>query len=114
MFTGAHLMVYSTDADADRAFTRDALKLSCVDAGGGWLIFALPPAELGFHPAAALVPGTEVYLMCDDVEATAASLRDSGVETSAIEDQGWGRVMHVAMPSGAQLGIYQPRHARPS
>jgi predicted enzyme related to lactoylglutathione lyase len=110
MLTGIHAMLYSTDADATRAFFRDVLGLESVDAGRGWLIFALPPAELGIHPAEG-GQGTELYLMCDDVEHTVAELRERNVSvTRPISDQGWGLVTTIAVPGGIEIGLYQPRH----
>ncbi len=109
MISGAHVILYSRDPDADRAFIRDVLGFASVDAGAGWLIFALPPAEVAVHPAVA--PGQELYLLCDDIEATVAALRAKGVEVRLpIEEQRWGRIVHVALPGGGELGIYQPKH----
>jgi catechol 2,3-dioxygenase-like lactoylglutathione lyase family enzyme len=110
MITGAHVIVYSRDADADRAFIRDVLGFEGVDAGGGWLIFALPPAELAVHPQD---PGGahELYLMCDDVRATVAQL---GLElTREVSDQGWGLLTAIRLPGGGELGLYEPRHPSP-
>ena len=111
MITGAHTILYSPDADALRAFFRDVLELPAVDAGGGWLIFGLPPAELAAHPGEQ--SGSELYLMCDDLEATMAELRAKGVELGPVSDQGWGRVTTIALPDGGELGLYEPRHPRP-
>jgi catechol 2,3-dioxygenase-like lactoylglutathione lyase family enzyme len=111
MITGAHSIVYSPDADALRSFFRDVLGFPSVDAGGGWLIFGLPPAELAAHPAEA--SGSDLYLMCDDLEATMADLRAKGVELGPVSDQGWGRVTAIALPDGGELGLYEPRHPRP-
>ena len=112
MITGIHALLYSKDADAARAFFRDTLGFSAVDAGQGWLIFALPPAELGIHPEEEAGEGhTELYLMCDDVDATVAALREKGVETvRPVSDQGWGRVTSIGLPGGGELGLYEPRH----
>ena len=111
MILGAHMIVYSTDADADRAFFSDVLGLASVDAGHGWLIFALPPAEVAVHPAD---PGTgrhELTLMCDDIEATVAELTAKGAEfTTGISDRGWGRITQVKVPGAGEIGIYEPRH----
>ena len=109
MITGAHTILYSPDADALRAFFRDVLGFPAVDAGGGWLIFGLPPAELAAHPAEA--SGSDLYLMCDDLEATMADLRAKGVEfTRPVSDQGWGRLTALRVPGGGELGLYEPRH----
>ena len=110
MFTGAHAILYSRDAEADRAFLRDTLGLDHVDAGGGWLIFALPPAEVACHPTEG-APSHELYLICPDVEATVAELQAKGVAISQpVTDQGWGRLAALRLPSGAELGFYEPRH----
>ena len=111
MITGAHTVLDSPDAEALRAFFRDVLGFPSVDAGGGWLIFGLPPAELAAHPAEA--SGTDLYLMCEDLEATMAELRSKGVELGQVSDQGWGRVTTIALPDGGELGLYEPRHPRP-
>ncbi len=112
MLSGAHVIVYSRDADADRAFFRDVLGLPSVDVGEGWLVFALPPAEVAFHPADES-GAHELYLMCDDVEAFRASMRRRGVVCSPTADRGWGLLTEVTLPGGGGLGVYQPRHARP-
>ncbi len=110
MFSGAHVILYSRDADADRAFIRDVLGLANVDAGDGWLIFALPPAELAVHPTEA-APIAEFYLMCDDIEGLLARLAGEGVDVSSpVTDQGWGLLASIRLPSGADLAIYEPRH----
>jgi predicted enzyme related to lactoylglutathione lyase len=113
MIKGMHAIVYSRDAEADRAFFRDVLGWPFVDAHEGWLIFAQPPAELAVHP----VDGPErheLYLMCDDVEATVAELEGRGVELSTpVTDQGFGRLTHLRLPGGGQLGLYEPRHPSP-
>jgi catechol 2,3-dioxygenase-like lactoylglutathione lyase family enzyme len=112
MINGAHSIIYSTDPEADRAFLRDVLRFPNVDVGDGWLIFGLPPAEVAVHPGEKNdVHG--FYLMCDDVEAFVAVMRERGVETSPVQDQGWGLIIQLRLPGGGQLGIYQPRHARP-
>jgi catechol 2,3-dioxygenase-like lactoylglutathione lyase family enzyme len=110
MITGSHTVIYSRDADADRAFFRDVLGLPSVDAGGGWPIFGLPAAEAAIHPAE--TGGTqELYLMCDDVHATVAELSDKGAEFSReVSDEGWGLVTAIKLPSGAELHLYEPRH----
>ena len=113
MITGAHAIVYSLDADADRAFFRDVLGFPSVDAGGGWLIFALPPAELAAHPAEA-GGRHELYLMCDEIESTVAELQAKGVEfTAPVSDQGFGLLTSLKLPGGGELGLYEPRHPIP-
>jgi predicted enzyme related to lactoylglutathione lyase len=110
MITGLHTIVFSPGAEKDRAFFRDVLGLRAVDAGGGWLIFAMPPAELAVHPADG-AGHHELYLMCDDIQATLDDLRGKGVEVSSeITDAGWGRLASIKLPSGADLAIYEPRH----
>jgi predicted enzyme related to lactoylglutathione lyase len=109
MINGAHVILYTADADADRAFFRDVLRLPSVDAGRGWLIFALPPAEVAVHPGDG-PPSHELYLMCDDVEATVKDLRAHGVACDPPSEERWGRVVHITLPSGARLGVYQPKH----
>lgn len=109
MITGAHMVVYSQDAEADRAFFRDTLGFPSVDAGHGWLIFALPPAEVAFHPGEKNGPH-ELYLMCDDLSAEMAVLRERGVVCSAVHEERWGSITHIKLPGGGELGLYQPRH----
>ena len=110
MITGAHVILYSTDAEADRVFIRDVLGFAGVDAGGGWLIFKLPPAEIAVHPTDGLGKH-ECYLMCDDIEQTLAELTARGVTIShPVSDQGWGLLASMKLPSGSDLSIYQPRH----
>jgi predicted enzyme related to lactoylglutathione lyase len=115
VITGAHAIVFAEDPEAARAFFAEALSLRAVDAGGGWLIFALPPAELACHPTAPDDSGRhELYLMCDDVEATMAELEGKGVEFVApITDAGFGRMTRMRMPGGGELGLYQPTHPSP-
>ncbi|MFI5495992.1 VOC family protein [Actinoplanes sp. NPDC051859] len=116
MITGSHVVLYSTDADKDRAFLRDTLGLKATDGGGGWLIFALPAADAALHPADNVPRGesgdlSEFYLLCDDVKATIAELQGKGVEMSEeIEDKGWGLMTSIPLPSGGKIGMYQPRH----
>jgi catechol 2,3-dioxygenase-like lactoylglutathione lyase family enzyme len=110
VINGMHVILYSRDADADRAFLRDVLGYPHVDAGGGWLIFKAPPAELAVHPAEG-AEAQELYLMCDDIEATAAELAAKGVELATpVRDQGWGLLTSIRLPGGGTLGLYQPRH----
>jgi hypothetical protein len=108
---GAHAILYSRDADADRAFLRDVLGLSGTDAGGGWLIFGLPPSEVAIHPSEREV-GHELYLLCEDVAALVDSLEEKGVRCSPLSDQRWGLLTQVKLPGGGKLGIYEPRHPR--
>ena len=113
MITGVHAIIFSRDPEADRAFFKDVLGFPAVDAGGGWLIFALPPAELAVHPADGDARH-ELYLMCDDIRATINSLRASGVEfTREITDAGWGLVTALRLPGGSDLALYEPRHPSP-
>ena len=112
MITGVHAIVFSTQAERVRTFFADVLGTSSVDAGGGWRIFALPPAEVAVHPADA--PRHELYLMCDDINATLAELAAKGVEVSSeVSDQGWGLLASLRLPDGAEFGIYEPRHPSP-
>ena len=113
MITGMHAIVFSPEAEKVRAFFRDALGLSSADAGAGWLIFALPPAELAVHPADG-DSRHELYLMCDNIHATLAELRDKGVEVARdVSDQGWGLLAAIRMPDGGEFPIYEPRHPSP-
>jgi len=116
MITSAHAIIYAEDAEQARAFLRDVLAMPYVDAQGGWLIFKLPPAELGIHPAGdpdSAAPGGhhELYLMCGDVEATVAELTAKGVEfTAPIQDRGFGLVTRFRVPGAGEIGLYQPKH----
>lgn len=112
MITGAHSVIYSTDAEADRAFLRDVLKLTNVDVGGGWLIFGLPPAEVAVHPSEK--NGVhEFFLMCDDLEEFIAELKKRHIACDPVQDQRYGLLTQLTLPGGGKLGVYQPRHARP-
>jgi len=112
--TGVHAVLYTPDAEADRAWLTDVLGLESVDAGGGWLIFALPPAELAAHPASSEGGEVELYLMCDDIDTTIQELRAKGVVIDgSVTDQRWGRTTKIVLPSGARLGLYEPGHASP-
>ena len=120
MITGAHFLLYSKAPDADRAFIRDVLGFRSVDIGGGWLIFALPPAEMAVHPADtnfvqkhANQPmlGAVLYLMCDDLKATIRSLKARKVRCTKVEEAEWGIKTSIPLPSGGHLGLYQPKHA---
>jgi catechol 2,3-dioxygenase-like lactoylglutathione lyase family enzyme len=109
MINGAHVIVYSKDAEADRAFLRDVLGFRSVDAGHGWLIFALPPAEVAVHPAEAN-GAHELYLMCDDLKAEMADFEAKGVVCSKVEEQRWGSITKIRLPGGGEVGLYQPKH----
>jgi catechol 2,3-dioxygenase-like lactoylglutathione lyase family enzyme len=106
---GAHVIVYSKDAAADRAFFRDVLGFSSVDAGHGWLIFALPPAEVAVHPAEEH-DGHDLYFMCDDLKAEIASLATKGVQCSQVQEARWGSIAKIRLPGGSEIGLYQPKH----
>jgi catechol 2,3-dioxygenase-like lactoylglutathione lyase family enzyme len=117
--TGAHLLLYSKDPDADRAFFRDVLGFPAVDAGGGWLIFGLPPAEVGIHPSEGergqLHGGRQLltsvlYLMCDNLPALIKSLEAKNVSCSPVEEEDWGIKTTIQLPSGGEIGLYQPTH----
>ena len=109
MISGAHVIVYSKNAEADRAFFRDVLKFKYVDAGHGWLIFALPPAEAAIHPSDG-GSAHELYFMCDDLKAEMASLAQRGVKCSKVEEQRWGSITKMQLPGGGEVGLYQPKH----
>jgi hypothetical protein len=111
MIFGAHLLVYSKDAVADRAFFRDVFGWDRVNAGNGWLIFALPPAEAAVHPADHA--GTELYLMSTDLAADMRTLESKGVRLSDVEEARWGSVTRFRLPGGAHVGLYQPTHPSP-
>jgi len=117
MITSTHAIIYAEDPERARAFFRDVLQLPYVDAHGGWLIFKLPPTELGIHPADAPASTAanghhELYFMCDDVHATVADLKSKGVEfTAPIEDQGFGLLTRFRVPGAGEIGLYQPKHA---
>jgi catechol 2,3-dioxygenase-like lactoylglutathione lyase family enzyme len=110
MIFGAHVVLYSKDSDADRAFFRDVLGLKSVDAGHGWLIFALPPAEAAFHPSDE--NGLhELFFMCDDLRTEMAALAQKGVAFSEIQEARWGSIVRMKLPGGSDISLYQPRHA---
>jgi catechol 2,3-dioxygenase-like lactoylglutathione lyase family enzyme len=109
MIFGAHVIVYSKDADADRAFFRDVLGFPSVDAGHGWLIFALPPAEAAIHPADEN-GRHELYLMCDDLKAQISTLKEKGVVCSELHEERWGSITRIRLPGGGEVGLYQPKH----
>jgi hypothetical protein len=112
MITGGHVVIYSTNPEADRAILRDILKLTHVDVGGGWLIFGLPPAEVAVHHS----DKNDVhsfYLMCDDVESFIQEMKKHNIATSSIQDERWGLLTYLFLPGGGKLGIYEPRHEQP-
>lgn len=121
MIFGAHVLLYSNDPEADRAFFRDILGFPHVDVGHGWLIFRLPPAETAVHPvgdddteqvhAGHRLLGAVLYLMCDDLTAEIASLKSKGVSCTEIDEANWGSKTTIKLPSGGEIGLYQPRHA---
>ncbi len=131
MINGAHVVIYSRNSEADRAFFRDVLKFPSVDAGHGWLIFALPPCEAAFHDQendsgnhdsdghdsddhdSRKNDRHELYLMCDDIAATLKDLKAKNVEVSDVTEQRWGRLARFSLPGGGRVGIYQPKHASP-
>ena len=109
MISGAHAVIYSKDAEADRAFLRDVLGFAHVDAGGGWLIFALPPAEIAVHPAEQN-GRHEIYLMCDDIASAIPKLAAAGAASRPVKDERWGLLSAFMLPGGGELGLYQPKH----
>ena len=109
MISGAHMIVYSRDAEADRAFFRDVLGFASVDAGHGWLIFAMPPAEAAFHPAEDN-DAHELYFMCDDLKAEMSALEEKGVQCSDVQEARWGSITKIQLPGGGKIGLYQPKH----
>ncbi len=112
MITGAHSIIFSTSPQADREFLRNELKLTNIDAGDGWLIFGLPPAEVAVHPSDKN-DIHKLYLMCDDIEAFIKEMNNQKVICSPVQDKGWGLLTHMTLPGGGKLGVYQPLHARP-
>jgi catechol 2,3-dioxygenase-like lactoylglutathione lyase family enzyme len=109
MISGAHVVLYSKDVEADRAFFRDVLRFKSVDAGHGWLIFALPPAEVAFHPSDENGPH-ELYFMCDSLKAEIASLAKKGVTCSEVQEARWGSITKMQLRGGGEVGLYQPKH----
>src|ERR1700733_10423998 len=110
MISGAHVVIYSKDAEEDRAFLREILGLKFVDAGHGRRIFALPPAEIAVHPAEEIVM-KELYFMCDDLQAETDSLAQRGVHCSQAQEARWGSITKIPLPGGGDVGLYQPRHS---
>jgi predicted enzyme related to lactoylglutathione lyase len=112
MINGAHMIVYSRDAEADKVFFRDVLQFPHLDVGHGWLIFRLPSSEMAVHPAEE--GGThEMYLMCDDLDAEMTRLRAAGVACEEPNQQAWGKLTRLTLPGGGKISLYQPRHPRP-
>jgi hypothetical protein len=111
VINGGHVIIYSDDAEADRAFLGDVLESPYVDAGAGWLIFKLPPSEIAVHPADG-PPAHELFLMCDDLAATMGELAAKGVTCAPVTEVRWGRLTRLRLPSGAEIGLYEPRHPR--
>jgi hypothetical protein len=109
--SGAHVIVYSSNPDADREFFRDVLQYPHVDAGSGWLIFKLPPAEVAVHPSESTVEH-ELFLMCDDLDETMAKLRDGGIDFDEITEARWGHLTRFRLPGGGAVGLYEPLHPR--
>ena len=112
MIAGAHVIIYSSDPDSDRAFLRDVMKLENVNAGEGWLIFALPPSEVAVHPGD-MNNVHELYLICEDVAEFVGEMRLQNVICSEVQDKGWGLLTELTLPGGGKLGVYQPKHPRP-
>jgi hypothetical protein len=119
MIIGSHILFYSKDPEADRAFFRDILEFPSVDVGEGWMIFAMPPAEAAFHPvdhaftqqhAGQVLLGAVLYLMCDDLKQFVTSLEKKNVRCTEFQQAGWGTSTTIPLPSGASIGLYQPRH----
>ncbi len=113
MITGAHTIIFSTRPEADRAFLRDVLHLPNVDTGDGWLIFALPPSEMAVHPYKRNNVH-RLYLMCDDIQAFRKEIKRHNIESDEVVEAEWGLLTEVSLPGGGKLGVYQPRHARPT
>ena len=109
MIFGAHIIIYSRDVEADRAFFRNVLGFASVDAGHGWLIFAMPPAEAAFHPSDAN-DAHELYFMCEDLKAEMAALAEKGVRCSDVQEARWGSITKIQLPGGGKVGLYQPKH----
>jgi hypothetical protein len=112
MLTGAHAVLYSTNAEADRAFLRDVLRLPHVDVGGGWLIFGLPPAEVAVHPSDG-ADRHEIYFLCADIGTFVRTMQQKGIACGDVREERWGRVSELTLPGGGHVGVYEPRHARP-
>jgi catechol 2,3-dioxygenase-like lactoylglutathione lyase family enzyme len=112
LIDGAHIVIYTKDPEADRAFFRDVLKFSSVDAGHGWLIFAMPPLEAAFHESEKN-DQHELYLLCDDITTTLKDLESKHVSVSDVTEQRWGKLATFTLPGGGKIGVYQPKHPSP-
>ena len=111
MIDGAHAIIYSRDADADRAFLRDVLGLEHIDVGGGWLIFALPPSEVAVHPSEEN-DHHELFFLCKDIKAFVAAMTARGLSCGPVKTERWGFITQLTLPGGGKIGVYEPRHAR--
>ncbi|MGA8618224.1 MAG: extradiol dioxygenase [Candidatus Sulfotelmatobacter sp.] len=112
LINGAHVVIRTKDSEADRAFFRDVLRFPSVDAGYGWLIFAMPPLEAAFHPSESN-DHHELYLMCDDIAATLNDLKSKSVKVSDVTERGWGKLANFMLPGGGKIGVYEPKHPSP-
>jgi catechol 2,3-dioxygenase-like lactoylglutathione lyase family enzyme len=112
LINGAHIVIYTKDPESDRAFFRDVLKFSSVDAGHGWLIFAMPPLEAAFHDSENN-DQHELYLMCDEIVETLKNLKSKNVTVSDVSERPWGKVATFTLPGGGKIGVYEPKHPSP-
>jgi hypothetical protein len=112
MINGAHVIIYSNNAEADRAFLKNVFKLTHVDVGGGWLIFALPPSEVAVHPTTGET-FHKLYFMCDNVHGFIKEMSKQNLQCTPAENQGWGLLTELTLPGGGKIGVYEPRHERP-
>jgi|SRR3954449_6305960 hypothetical protein len=113
MIIGTHVVIASKNPEADHAFFRDVLKLTSADAGGGYMIFGLPPSEASIHGTEGNLPNHEIYLLCDEIEKFSGEMKSKNIDCSEVQDTGWGRLVRITLPSGAPLSVYQPRYKRP-
>jgi catechol 2,3-dioxygenase-like lactoylglutathione lyase family enzyme len=109
MIFGAHVIVFTHDAEADRNFFRDVLGMPSVDSGGGWLIFEMPPSEVAFHPTDES-PTNEIYFLCDDLAIEMQQMEEKGVVFTPVDEQRWGTITRLTLPGGTTIGLYQPKH----
>jgi len=112
MINGAHTVIFSKDPQTDRAFLRDVCKFPFVDAGEGWLIFSLPPTEIAIHPGNENNKH-EIYFTCDDINQFSTQMTEHNIDSSPVQDVGWGLLIYITLPGGGKLGVYQPKHKRP-